>query len=81
VWLNFAPITPTLGEGSPDVHVTHSGDQSRDRAMPIGELLAILYAAKIAPRNTLLRARSDSKFAIDGLTKHTKNGRRKTGLE
>jgi len=36
----------------------------------IGELLAILYAVRTAPRNILLRIQSDSKFAIEGLTKH-----------
>ena len=35
-----------------------------------GELLAILLAVKKAPWNIPLRIRSDSKFAIDGLTKH-----------
>ena len=34
----------------------------------IGELLAILHAVKTAPGNVPLRIKSDSKFAIEGLT-------------
>ena len=36
----------------------------------VGELLAILHVAKTTPSDQPLRVCSDSKFAIDGLTKH-----------
>jgi ribonuclease HI len=44
-----------------------------DQSNQIGELMAILHAVKTAPRNTPLRIRSDSKFAIEGLTKHARS--------
>ena len=36
----------------------------------IGELLAVLHTIKSTPRNQPLRICSDSRFTIDGLTKH-----------
>ena len=42
----------------------------REQSSQIGELLAILHAVKTAPGNEPLRIRSDSKFAIEGLTRH-----------
>ena len=42
-----------------------------DQSNQIGELLAILHAVKMTPTAALLRIRSDSKFAIEGLTQHT----------
>lgn len=39
----------------------------------IGELLAIVYAIKNAPENQPLRIISDSKFALEGLTKYARD--------
>jgi ribonuclease HI len=44
----------------------------REQSNQIGELMAILYTVKTAPRNIPLRIRSDSRFAIEGLTKHAR---------
>ena len=43
----------------------------------VGELLAILHAIKKAPENQPLRIRSDSRFAIDGLTKYARDWEKK----
>ena len=43
----------------------------------IGELLAILHAIKSTPVNQPLRIRSDSRFAIDGLTEHAREWEKK----
>ena len=40
----------------------------KEQTNQVGELLAILHAIKTAPRNVPLRIKSDSKYAIDGLT-------------
>ena len=40
----------------------------KEQSNQVGELLAIMHAVKHAPRNIPLRIRSDSKFAIEGLT-------------
>ena len=42
----------------------------KEQSNQIGELLAILLAVKNAEGNRDLRICSDSRFAIDGLTKH-----------
>src|ERR1700753_858682 len=39
----------------------------------VAELLAILHAVKNTPQNQPLRIKSDSKFALEGLTIHAKN--------
>ena len=44
----------------------------REQSNQVGELLAILYAVKTAPRDIPLRIKSDSKFAIEGLTKNAR---------
>jgi ribonuclease HI len=38
-----------------------------------GELFAVLHSVKTAPMNTPLLIKSDSKYVIDGLTKHLTN--------
>ena len=45
----------------------------KEQSNQVGELLAILHAVKTAPRNVPLRIRSDSKFAIEGLTKNARD--------
>jgi ribonuclease HI/exonuclease III len=45
----------------------------RKQSNQIGELLAILRAVQAVPENQPLRICSDSKFAIDGLTRHAKD--------
>ena len=45
----------------------------KDQSNQIGELLAVLAAVKKAPRTLPLRICSDSKFAIEGLTKHARD--------
>jgi len=45
----------------------------KEQSNQIGELLAILHAVQNTPGNQDLRICSDSRFAIDGLTKHAQN--------
>jgi len=41
-----------------------------EQSNQVGELLAVLHVIKNTPSNQPLRIKSDSRFAIDGLTKH-----------
>ena len=49
----------------------------KNQSNQIGELLAILHAIKSAPGNQPLRIRSDSRFAIDGLTMYASDWEKK----
>ena len=62
VW--YGPLDPR------NMAIRVPGDKQSNQ---IGELLAVLYAVKNAPGNRPLRIKSDSEFAIKGLTKYAKD--------
>ena len=77
--LNQFHITWLITSGSTKTQTKPDDDRNatirvpgREQSNQVGELLTILHAVRTALGDLPLKIRGDSKFLIDGLTKHAR---------